>query len=127
MPDGKCLFDLLIIYIQVVGPIDPNAFRSFDYEQLGIYELRRRVKPVQEVLANLSIHSAEFDRYAILQSHNISVVDPSRATYSNLLCMTSSLVSSIQQPDPSEQGLFNAMQRPRQRNYRQLQGNYTYV
>ena len=40
--------------------------------------------------------------------------------------MASSVISSVQLPDPSEQGLFNTNQRPRQRNYRQLSGNYTY-
>lgn len=39
----------------------------------------------------------------------------------------SSIVSAIQLPDPSESGLFDAPPRPRQRGYRFLDSNYTYV
>ena len=43
------------------------------------------------------------------------------------MSIASSIVSSIQQPDPSEAGLFNAPQRPRLRNYQKLGSTYTYV
>ena len=43
------------------------------------------------------------------------------------MSIASSIVSSIQQPDPSEAGLFNAPQRPRLRNYQKLASTYTYA
>ena len=43
------------------------------------------------------------------------------------MSIASSIVSSIQQPDPSEAGLFNAPPRPRLRNYQKLGSAYTYV
>lgn len=41
--------------------------------------------------------------------------------------MASGIVAASQVPDPSETGLFDALQRPRVRNYRLLDGNYTYA
>lgn len=48
-----------------------------------------------------------------------------REDAAQLTAIASSIVSSIQQPDPSEAGLFNAPQRPRIRNYHTLGGTYT--
>ena len=42
-----------------------------------------------------------------------------------MIAIASSIVSSIQLPDPSEAGLFNAPQRPRLRNYQMLSSTYT--
>ena len=50
-----------------------------------------------------------------------------REDFAELVSIASSIVSSIQQPDPSEAGLFNAPQRPRLRNYQKLASTYTYV
>lgn len=41
--------------------------------------------------------------------------------------MSSSVVASLLLPDASESGLFDAPQKPRQRNYRLLQGDHTCV
>jgi len=39
--------------------------------------------------------------------------------------MASSVISSIQIPDPSESGLFDTPYRPRNRNYRILEADHT--
>ncbi len=50
-----------------------------------------------------------------------------REDAAEMTSIASSIVFSIQLPDPSEAGLFNAPQRPRLRNYQMLSGTYTYV
>ena len=51
----------------------------------------------------------------------------SRVEFSNIVSMSSSIIAAIQLPDPSEAGLFDAPQRPRQRAYQLLDSKYTYV
>lgn len=50
-----------------------------------------------------------------------------RASYTDIVTLASSIVSSIQLPDASGVGLFNAPEKPRQRRYQLLDGEYTYV
>lgn len=52
-------------------------------------------------------------------------IDP-RESYTRLVSMASSVISAMQQPDPSEATLFETPQRPRQRKYRFLDSDYTY-
>lgn len=50
-----------------------------------------------------------------------------RVTFADLVAMSSSVLSAIQIPDPTETGLFNRPPRPRQRQYQMLSGEYTWV
>ncbi|KAH8113837.1 UDP-glucose:glycoprotein glucosyltransferase-domain-containing protein [Phellopilus nigrolimitatus] len=99
----------LLVNGRVVGPIEPHAFSSADFTALEEYELRKRTAPVIEALTNLTITSTSLEKIA----------------YGNLVSMASSVISSVQLPDPSEQGLLNTTPLPRKRNYRQLSGNFT--
>ncbi|TFK38220.1 UDP-glucose:Glyco protein glucosyltransferase-domain-containing protein [Crucibulum laeve] len=99
----------LVINGRVVGPIDVGEFHSADFRALEEYELRKRTEPI----------------VAALKSVVPDVVDGDRASFANLVAMTSSIIASTQQPDPSEIGLFDAPQRPRQRNYQLLDSKYT--
>src|SRR5438477_8930889 len=47
--------------------------------------------------------------------------------FGQLVSMASSVISSSQLPDPSEVGLFDTPQKPRQRSYQFLSDNYTLV
>ncbi|KAI5117547.1 hypothetical protein M0805_004373 [Coniferiporia weirii] len=99
----------LIVNGRIVSGLVPFTFVSRDFATLGDYELRKRVGPVVEALANLTITPDSLDR----------------AAYGDLVALASSVISSVQLPDPSEQGLFNNAPRQRQRNYRLLSGNFT--
>ncbi|KAI1789267.1 glycosyltransferase family 24 protein [Ganoderma leucocontextum] len=99
----------VIVNGRVVGPIKPGEFVAGDFETLAAYESHKRVKPVVDALLDVS------------ESHR----DATREDFAGLVSIASSIVSSIQQPDPSEAGLFNAPQRPRLRNYQRLGSTYT--
>ncbi|KAL5480943.1 KRE5 [Sanghuangporus weigelae] len=99
----------LVVNGRIVGPIESNAFTAQDFATLEKYELRKRTEPVIEALTNVTITPETLDKI----------------TYVDLVSMASSVISAVQLPDPSEQGLFSTNQRPRQRNYRQLSGNFT--
>ncbi|PIL30079.1 hypothetical protein GSI_07656 [Ganoderma sinense ZZ0214-1] len=99
----------VIVNGRVVGPIKPGEFVAGDFETLAAYEHHRRVQPVVDAL--LEVHGAS--------------AEATREDFAELVSVASSIVSSIQQPDPSEAGLFNAPQRPRLRNYQRLSSTYT--
>ncbi|TFK82573.1 glycosyltransferase family 24 protein [Polyporus arcularius HHB13444] len=99
----------LIVNGRVVGPMEPGKFVAGDFETLAAYEHHKRVK---------SVHEALLDVYEPLK-------DASKEDAAEMTSIASSIVSSIQLPDPSEAGLFNAPQRPRLRNYQMLSGTYT--
>ncbi|KAI0823499.1 glycosyltransferase family 24 protein [Trametes gibbosa] len=99
----------VIVNGRVVGPMQPGEFISGDFETLAAFEHHKRVQPVHEALLS------------VLES----VRDLNREDAAELTSVVCSILSSIQQPDPSEAGLFNAPQRPRLRNYRRLAGEYT--
>ena len=62
-----------------------------------------------------------------MHSNRLMLISIRREDLAEFVSIASSIVSSIQQPDPSEAGLFNAPQRPRLRNYQMLSGAYTYA
>ncbi|OBZ72146.1 UDP-glucose:glycoprotein glucosyltransferase, partial [Grifola frondosa] len=101
----------VVVNGRVAGPMHPGEFVSDDFKMLATYEYHKRVKPVEEALEEIVELFRDLDRGASAE----------------LVAMTSSIVSSIQMPDPSEVGLFNAPYRPRLRNYQLLDGEYTYV
>jgi hypothetical protein len=51
----------------------------------------------------------------------------SRASFADLVSMSSSIVWSIQLPDHSESGLFDTPTKPRQRSYQLLADNHMFV
>ncbi|KAI0353822.1 glycosyltransferase family 24 protein [Trametes cingulata] len=99
----------VIINGRVVGPMRPGEFLADDFATLATFEHYKRVQPVHEAL--LTVHQP--------------FGDASKEDVAEMTSIVSSIISSIQQPDPSEVGLFNAPQRPRLRNYRRLSGEYT--
>ncbi|KAI0754012.1 glycosyltransferase family 24 protein [Daedaleopsis nitida] len=99
----------LVVNGRAVGPIKPGEFLAEDFAALATYENRKRVLPVHEAL---------LDVYEPLKG-------ASKEVSAEITSIASSIVSSIQLPDPSQAGLFNAPQRPRIRNYQTLSGTYT--
>ncbi|KAL6299204.1 glycosyltransferase family 24 protein [Sparassis latifolia] len=99
----------VIVNGRVVGPLLPGGFVAEDFETLMTYELRKRVEPVVEALENIFGSLESFDR----------------GSYAEMVALTSSVVSAIQVPDPSEVGLFNAPYKPRKLSYQLLSGKYT--
>ena len=51
----------------------------------------------------------------------------SRDRFANDIALLSSIVTAVQIPDPSAEGLFNAPQRPRNRVYRLLDHLHSFV
>ncbi|EIW54691.1 glycosyltransferase family 24 protein [Trametes versicolor FP-101664 SS1] len=99
----------VIVNGRVVGPIAPGEFIAGDFESLAAYEHHKRVQPVYEAL--LAVHEP--------------ISEATKEDAAEIISIVSSVLSSIQQPDPSEAGLFDAPQKPRLRNYRRLTGEYT--
>ncbi|KAJ3728096.1 hypothetical protein DFJ43DRAFT_1085879 [Lentinula guzmanii] len=85
----------------IIGAISPKEFLAADFQALQEYELLKRIQPVLAALENIRPGLRYLDRFG------------------------SSVISSIQLPDPSEVGLFDAPRRPRNRNYRTLESQYT--
>jgi UDP-glucose:glycoprotein glucosyltransferase len=46
-------------------------------------------------------------------------------SYADIVSVAASVISAIQQPDPSEFSLLDTPPRPRQRPYRKLEAEYT--
>ncbi|KAI0676218.1 glycosyltransferase family 24 protein [Trametes maxima] len=99
----------VIVNGRLAGPMNPGEFLADDFETLAAFEHHKRVKPVHEAL--LAVQE--------------SLQNATREVVAEVTSIASSIVSSIQLPDPSEAGLFNAPERPRLRNYRRLGGDYT--
>ncbi|OCH94043.1 glycosyltransferase family 24 protein [Obba rivulosa] len=97
----------LVVNGRVVGPLNPRDFAADDFTLLWDYELRKRVEPVVAALEEVE---ASFDN---------------TWDFEDVVLRASSIISSLQLPDPSEVGLFNAPQRPRRRNYQLLDGRYS--
>ncbi|RDB27081.1 UDP-glucose:glycoprotein glucosyltransferase [Hypsizygus marmoreus] len=99
----------LMVNGRVVGPIDAGEFRAADFGALEAYEIRQRAEPVMKGLEAVDPSLTQLDR----------------ETYAQLVSMAASVISSIQLPDPSETGLFDAPQRPRSKQYQLLDSEYT--
>ncbi|KAI0628063.1 glycosyltransferase family 24 protein [Trametes polyzona] len=99
----------IIVNGRVVGPMRPGEFVAGDFTDLTTFEHFKRVQAVHDALIDVQK----------------SIREASREDAAEIISIVSSVLASIQQPDPSEAGLFNAPQRPRLRNYRRLSGNYT--
>ncbi|KAJ8514563.1 hypothetical protein ONZ45_g7920 [Pleurotus djamor] len=99
----------LLINGRVLGPLAAGDFIAADFAALEKYEYTKRTEPVVNALADVVPAFGEMD----LSSAAV------------LTSMASSAIAAMQVPDPSESGLFDAPQRPRQRNYRLLEGELT--
>ncbi|WRT66985.1 uncharacterized protein IL334_003951 [Kwoniella shivajii] len=97
--DGK---PHLLVNGRLVGPLTSQNFIMEDFDALELYEYRKRVKPVIDLIQTM------YD--------DISVFD--RSTFSNLLSVSSSVIASAYQPDSAE-GVFVPAQSARGRSYRQ--------
>ncbi|KAF9461692.1 glycosyltransferase family 24 protein, partial [Collybia nuda] len=100
---------VILVNGRLVGPVGNGDFLSADFKALEVYELRKRVEPVMSALEAIVPSTSEQDRMS----------------YADLIWIASSVVSSLQLPDPSEFSLLDAPQRPRQRQYRLLSSEYT--
>ncbi|KAG6887758.1 hypothetical protein C0995_013010 [Termitomyces sp. Mi166 len=114
----------------VVGPIEKGNFLAVDFAALENYEIRKRAEPVMDALETISPSASQTDRLVLFYSFLAHVKDVDdlymhRATYANLISMASSVIAAIQIPDPSEVGLFQTPQRPRNRQYHLLDSRYT--
>ncbi|EEB91087.1 hypothetical protein MPER_10617 [Moniliophthora perniciosa FA553] len=98
----------IIVNGRVVGPLGTDDFHAEDFKALQSYEMRKRVQPVVDALEEVATDMKKMDR----------------TTRTHAISMASSFIAAIQLPDPSEVGLFETSQRPRQRTYRALEGTY---
>ncbi|EPQ50934.1 hypothetical protein GLOTRDRAFT_82068 [Gloeophyllum trabeum ATCC 11539] len=110
LPAGE---QALIVNGRTIGPLKGAQFLADDFKELYTYELRKRVEPVSQALQEVA-SSLDFCPHII-----------SMGTFTDVVSLASSIISAMQIPDPSESGLFNAAYRPRTRNYRLMEGNYT--
>ncbi|KAG6885729.1 hypothetical protein C0993_010556 [Termitomyces sp. T159_Od127] len=94
---------------RLIGPIEKGDFRAVDFAALEDYEIRKRAEPVMKALERVSPFASQTDR----------------ATYANLISMSTSVITAIQIPDPSEVGLFHTPLRPRNKQYQLLDSRYT--
>ncbi|WVQ71501.1 hypothetical protein IAR50_001039 [Cryptococcus sp. DSM 104548] len=88
---------------RLVGPINPASFPAEDFDALELYEHRKRVTPVIDMLETLYDDITVFDR----------------ATLSNLISKTSSIIASAYKPQDGE-GVFLPAQLSRTRIYERL-------
>jgi UDP-glucose:glycoprotein glucosyltransferase len=94
---------------QVVGPFSRGEIVSDDLKGLVSLELKKRTQPVIDALK--SVHPA------------VQLTD--RDTYSDTVAMATSVISTIQLPDPDQSALMNAQPRFRRRGYLLLDGDHT--
>lgn len=80
-----------------------------DMKALAALELRKRTQPVIDALK--VVYPA------------VELTD--RDTYSNIIAMTTSVISTMQLPDPDQSALMNAQPRLRRRGYLLLDGDHT--
>ncbi|EGO03944.1 glycosyltransferase family 24 protein [Serpula lacrymans var. lacrymans S7.3] len=100
----------ILVNGRLVGPFDASEFMVEDFEMLETYEMRKRVGSVVVALEDVLGEKAD---------------DLDSSSYAHLVSTSSSLISAIQLPDPSEAGLFDTAPKPRSRKYKLLDGNYT--
>ena len=94
---------------QVVGPFPRGDVVADDLKGLAALELKKRTQPVIDALK--------------VVYPTVELTD--RDTYSNLIAMATSVVSTIQLPDPDQSALTNAQPRLRRRGYLFLDGDHT--
>ncbi|KAH7906009.1 glycosyltransferase family 24 protein [Hygrophoropsis aurantiaca] len=100
----------ILVNGRLVGPFDASSdFVARDFQTLEEYEMKKRVGRVVEALGGVMD----------------DIDDLNSSEYSHLVHVASSIIAAIQQPDPSEAGLFDSASKPRTQNYRYLSGNYT--
>ncbi|KAJ7130733.1 glycosyltransferase family 24 protein [Mycena crocata] len=98
----------LVVNGRIVGPIREGDFFAADFKTLESYELRRRAEPVITALESIQPEFKQSDR----------------ASSANLISMATSVLSALQAPEAGG-GIFDGPKRPRQRNYRLLEDQYS--
>ncbi|KAF5311086.1 hypothetical protein D9619_007791 [Psilocybe cf. subviscida] len=94
---------------RVIGPIGSSKdFHVADFKGLEEYEHRRRADSVIKALSDVTPKLLE-DKYL----------------FADVVSMTTSIIASSQQPDPSEVGLFDTPVKPRQKSYQLMDSQYT--
>ncbi|KAI0342918.1 hypothetical protein BDW22DRAFT_1439671, partial [Trametopsis cervina] len=93
----------------VMGPLSRSDFLVEDFADIINYEQCKRIEPIVDMLAEVKPFADNLDVNG----------------YNGLVAFTSSLVSSMHLPDPSEVGLLNAPIRSGPRNYQALAGEFT--
>ncbi|KAJ7032380.1 UDP-glucose:glycoprotein glucosyltransferase-domain-containing protein [Mycena alexandri] len=94
---------------RVVGPLKAGDFIALDFQTLESYELRRRTEPVIKALEEIKPEFMQSDR----------------ASSANLISMAASVLAALQAPEANGGGIFDPPKRPRQRNYRLLDDQYS--
>ena len=111
----------------MIGPIEKKEFQAVAFKDLEECEMKKRVGPVTEALSKITPDALERDRFVCCPLRATRYLTPCRASVAELLSTASSVVASLQIPDPSEVGLYQAPANPRLRNYNLLEGRHTYV
>ncbi|KAF9648458.1 glycosyltransferase family 24 protein [Thelephora ganbajun] len=99
----------LIVNGRVVGPFSRGDMIADDLKGLTAFELKKRAQPVVDALK------------AVYPTMELA----DRDTYSNIVAMATSVISTIQLPDPDQPALMNTQPRFRRRGYLLLDGNHT--
>lgn len=95
-------FTLMLVIEQLVGPIKPGTFEASDFEALEDYEIRKRVGPVTDALANLTITPNKFDKYEIYNYYVYTEQLIIHILLQGFICKSrsTSLVCHLVRPDP---------------------------
>ncbi|KAF8994665.1 UDP-glucose:glycoprotein glucosyltransferase-domain-containing protein, partial [Cyathus striatus] len=124
-------------YLQLTGGVQPKEFDEGNYDtyvkacRLLLREVKVEAGQValvvnRRVVGPIEVGGFKAADFKALEDYEFrkrtEPVDCIRRT-----SMSSSIISSMQQPDPSEIGLFDAPQKPRMTNYKLLEAKYTCV
>ncbi|WWD15785.1 hypothetical protein CI109_100209 [Kwoniella shandongensis] len=93
----------LLVNGRLVGPLTERTFPIEDFDALEVYEHRKRVKPVIDLLKTMYDDITVFDR----------------PTLGNMIAMTTSVITAAYKPVDAE-GIFTPLQTSRGRYYRKL-------
>lgn len=99
----------LIVNGRIVGPLSRGDIVADDLKALVSLELKKRTQPVVEALQAV---------YPPMQLAD-------RDTYADVVAAATSVISTIQLPDPDQSALMNAQPRLRRRGYLHLGGEHT--
>ncbi|KAL7422173.1 killer toxin resistant protein [Cryptotrichosporon argae] len=93
----------LLVNGRLVGPLTAHNFGADDFDTLELYELRKRAKPVIDLLSTMYDDITVFDK----------------PTLANLIAMSSSVVAAAYRPQGAE-GIFVPLPGPRTRAYEDI-------
>ncbi|KAF8524348.1 UDP-glucose:Glycoprotein glucosyltransferase-domain-containing protein [Hysterangium stoloniferum] len=92
---------MIVVNGRFVGPLGDDDFGSEDFRTLASYEISKRAGPIVQAYTNVTGME----------------LDIAGTQFPDDFAKLSSVITSVQIPDPSAEGLFNVPQRQRNRRY----------